>query len=108
MRSGHEMEISSLTHELGNGSFGIYCQNWDERQDEHQLLTASSGCATQKPPKQIPHHLYCRATRRRLEARFGKIACYKLTRHLHMDAGGATFRLIIAGQRHEIRLELSH
>ena len=52
--------------------------------------------------------LYCRATRRGLKARFGKVAYYELTRHLHMDPGGATFYFMIADQRYDIRPELPH
>jgi uncharacterized protein len=52
--------------------------------------------------------LYCRATRRRLKARFGKVAYYELTRHLHMDADGTSFYFIIANQRYDIHPELTH
>ncbi len=52
--------------------------------------------------------LYCRATRRELKARFGKVAYYELARHLQMDPGGATFYFTIAGQRFDIRPEFTH
>ena len=52
--------------------------------------------------------LYCRATRRGLKARFGKVAYYELTRQLHMDPGSGTFYFIIADQRYDIRPEHPH
>ncbi|HAA03557.1 MAG TPA: hypothetical protein DCZ69_16850 [Syntrophobacteraceae bacterium] len=52
--------------------------------------------------------LYCRATRHGLKARFGKVAYYEFTRHLHMDPSGATFYFIIADQRYDVRPELPH
>lgn len=52
--------------------------------------------------------LYCRATRRRLKARFGKAAYYELTRHLHTDASETRFYFIIANQRYDIRPEMPH
>jgi len=51
------------------------------------------------------HALYCRATRRRLKARFGKIAYYELTRHLQMACDGRSFFFLIGGKRYEIRQE---
>jgi uncharacterized protein len=51
--------------------------------------------------------LYCRATHRRLKARFGKIAYYELTRYLQTDAAETSFFFIIANQRFDIRTEAS-
>jgi hypothetical protein len=51
--------------------------------------------------------LYCRATRRHLKTRFGKVAYYELTRHLQMDTAETNFYFIIANQRHDIRSETS-
>jgi uncharacterized protein len=51
------------------------------------------------------HALYCRAIRRRLKARFGKIAYYELTRHLQMASDGRSFFFMIGGKRYDIRPE---
>jgi hypothetical protein len=51
--------------------------------------------------------LYCRATRRHLKTRFGKVAYYELTRHLQMDTAEINFHFIIANQRYDIRPETS-
>jgi uncharacterized protein len=51
------------------------------------------------------HALYCRVTRRRLKARFGKIAYYELTRHLQMASDGSSFFFMIGGKRFDIRPE---
>ena len=49
--------------------------------------------------------LYCRATRRRLKARFGKIAYYEMTQHLQMASDGRSFFFMIGGKRYDIRPE---
>jgi uncharacterized protein len=51
------------------------------------------------------HALYCHATRRRLKARFGKIAYYELTRHLQTTCNGTSFFFVIGGRRYDIRPE---
>ncbi len=45
--------------------------------------------------------LYCRATRKRLLARFGKVAYYELARHIQLDRDG--FYIVFGGRRHPIR-----
>lgn len=46
--------------------------------------------------------LYCLATRRRLKARFGKVAYYELTQHLQTDDEGSNFYFIIGGRSYYI------
>lgn len=49
--------------------------------------------------------LYCLATRRRLKARFGKVAYYELTRYLQSDDEGASFYFMIDRRRYPVRPE---
>jgi hypothetical protein len=49
--------------------------------------------------------MYCRATRRNLKARFGKVAYYELTRYLQMEGDGDRFFFVIGGRRFDIRPE---
>jgi hypothetical protein len=49
--------------------------------------------------------LYCLATRRRLKARFGRVAYYELTQHLQTDDQGPSFYLTIDGRRYPIHPE---
>jgi len=46
--------------------------------------------------------LYCRATHRRLKARFAKVAYYELTRYLQMDAESSRFYFVIDGRRYDV------
>lgn len=43
--------------------------------------------------------IYCLVTRRKLKARFGKVAYYELARHLEFDEKGSIYYLTIAGRR---------
>lgn len=52
--------------------------------------------------------LYCRATTRRLKARFGKLAYYELTRYLQMDPDEEVFYFVINGRRFDIREDTSN
>lgn len=45
--------------------------------------------------------LYCRATRKRLLARFGKVAYYELARYIDLDQDG--FYIVLGGRRYPIR-----
>jgi len=49
--------------------------------------------------------LYCLATRRRLKARFGKVAYYELTQHLQADDQSSVFYFTIDGRRYFVRPE---
>lgn len=48
------------------------------------------------------HVLYCRATERRLRARFSRPAYYELMRHLEMEGEFERFYLVIGGRRYFI------
>ena len=49
--------------------------------------------------------LYCLAARRRLKARFGKVAYYELTQYLQTDDKGDSFYFIIDSRRYPVRSE---
>lgn len=46
--------------------------------------------------------LYCLATRRRLKARFGKVAYYEFTQYMQSDDNAASFYFIIDGRRYPL------